>query len=297
MASSVVLGYLDLVWRSRNTTQPSFFELKKSFETSPQLGPELPPSFQTPLRIPSLKRSVSNVVSESPIDLAPSSSSDELLDLLPIHEILLEIQDAAARGDAKFFEPYILHYWQLQRLLDAVRCNTKVIALPAEQRACDAKIHKLRLDITEESVPSKRRSMEAKVRELDIKKQAIEAELSLERDALERGLRDKDKDNIQSVLVLSSLLNVVFRQGMSVALMSDQLRLEPQLKECRELLSDHCNIEFDHRFSETFVRHYTVQTTGTVFGRLSSDLRSNLSRYFEEDDSNEDRFAPVPGER
>lgn len=277
MPNNAVLGYLDLVWRERNSAGDSFFGQNKSFS----LGTPLQVGSATQQTLPPLdllRDSSSSISVSSPVNI--SESPLHVDSNLPIHAILLEIQRAEQQADAHFFAPFVLHYWQLQRLLDVVRCSTPVLALPAIKRTNETKIQTLRLAIMEETSPVKRRAMESRVAELETMNHALTDKVEVERQAMVRGERKEDLDNIQTVLVLSRLLNVVFRQGMSVPLLSDQLRLEVQQLECKELLSD-CGIKFDERFRNTFQPpHDSVQSTGSVLDRIGTELSEDIAWAF-----------------
>lgn len=286
MSDNAILGYLDLVWRVRNTTKRSFLDQKKSFnlpKTSIASSSSAEAMFQTPPRgIQPNRSSSSTGFNMTPIDLN-NASPDQTKNDLPIHDILLEIQTAVLGADAEFFEPFILHHWQLQRLLDMIRCNTKLLSLPTIQRANSAKIHSLRLEVSKEGLsPEKIQNLEKQLQEIEGKNQAIIAEIAAEKAALEAGNRPQDQESIQAALVLSTLLNVVFRDGMSVPLLSDQLRLEAQQFECRELLSQYCNINFDDRFIDIFARHPSVQTSGTVPERIKQEFKYLFAWLFDD---------------
>lgn len=279
MPNNAVLGYLDLVWRERNPVGDSFFGQNKSFSlvTSPQVGSAIP---QTPPRLSQLRHSSSSISVSSPVNISESPlhfDSD-----LPIHAILLEIHTAEQQADAGFFAPFVLHYWQLQRLLDVVRCSTPVLALPAIRRTNSTKIQALTLAISKEASPVKRRAMEIRVAELETMNRTLADRVGVERQAMVDGEREEDLDNIQTVLVLSRLLNVVFRQGMSVPLLSDQLRLEAQQLECRELLVDF-SIHFDERFTNTFHCHDSVQSKGSVLDRIGAELSEDIAWAFNDE--------------
>lgn len=65
----------------------------------------------------------------------------------------------------------------------------------------------------------------------------------------------KDKDNIQAGLVLVTLLNVIFRQGMSAPWLADRFQLEAQQQEYRQLLMECYGIEFGQEFDDIFKQH------------------------------------------
>ncbi len=289
MASNAVLGYLDLVWRDRKSTGVSFFEHNKSFApaASASVPTQLAQASQSPPRMGLSKFSSGNF-SISPIhftDFPPQQPSAGL----PIHTILLALQEAENRGDADFFEPFVLHYWQLQRLLDVIRCSTPILALPATQRANLAKIKTLEGEIRAEQSLDKRRAMESRVRELELINRALHKKVQAERTEMAQGHRPEDLENVPAVLVLSRLLNICFRKGMSVALLSDQLRLDAQQIEYRELLNE-CGITFDDRiFIDTFIQHDSVQTQATVLSRIGTELSEDIAWAFGDSD------IPDPG--
>ena len=279
MPNNAILSYLDLVWRERNSPGDSFFGHNQSF--SQEIPPSaISPILQTPQRVLSRHSSSSSgYLSGSPVntDSPPHLDTD-----LPIHAILLELQRVEQDADAEFFAPFVLHYWQIQRLLDVLRCSTPVLACPAIQRNNAAKIQALELAITKERSPAKQSAMKQTVIELERENRALKTRFEVEKQAMIDGHRELEKDNIQSALVLARLLNIVFRKGMSVGLLSDQLRLEAQLAEYRELLSD-CGIVFDRRFVNTFTLHPSVQSKGTVLERLGQELSEDIAWAFNDE--------------
>ena len=276
MARNAVLGYLDLVWRDRKPTGVSFFEQNKSFVLEAQAPTQLRLAIQSSPRRGIARNSSSNF-SISPFDVTdspPQSAAD-----LPIHAILIELQAAEQQANAEFFGPFVLHYWQLQRLLDLMRCSTPILALPATQRANVAKINMLNREISEEMSPDKRRVMQSRVRDLEQINRALHDKVQAERAEMAQGKRPEDLENVQAVLVLSRLLNICFRKGMSVALLSDQLRLDAQQTEYREILSD-CGIVFDNRFVATFSPHDSVQTQAPTLSRIGTELSEDIAWAF-----------------
>ncbi|MBP6918082.1 MAG: hypothetical protein KBB94_04130 [Legionellaceae bacterium] len=289
MANNAVLGYLDLVWRDRKSTGVSFFEQNKSFApaASASVPTQLAQASQSPPRM-GLSRLSSSSFSISPIHFTDSPPQQSYANL-PIHTILLALQVAENGEDADFFEPFVLHYWQLQRLLDVMRCSTPILALPATQRANLAKIKTLDGEIRAEQSPDKRRAMESRVRELELINRTLHDKVQAERTEMAQGRRPEDLENVQAVLVLSRLLNICFRKGMSVALLSDQLRLDAQQIEYRELLNE-CGITFDDNiFIDTFIQHDSVQTQATVLSRIGTELSEDIAWAFGDSD------IPDPG--
>lgn len=240
MTNNVVLRYLDLIFCTRDTSIYSFFKQKKSFHA------------------------------EVPVD--PS------LDL-PIQAILLGIHDAADLGNAKFFEPFILHYWQLVRLLDSVRCNTPLLqqhaAFQATIKTNSVQIKALHAMLRREARGFQRGQIQRKIYKLIEANRNIQIKIAQDQTAM----RDNPqfKENIQTVLVLTTLLNVIFRHGMSAPLLSDQLRLQAQKNECREWLYHSYNISFDSRFLGVFAQNPFIQTHSTVAKRLWDELEYDLS--------------------
>ena len=240
MANNAVLGYLDLIFRARHSSRNSFFEQRKSFNTEVQDDPSLD---------------------------------------LPIHEILLQIHTAADLGDAELFEPFILHYWQLVRLLDSVRCNTPLLQQHAGYQATmktnGVQLKALDARLSPQVQGFQRRQIQRKIYKLREVNRSIQIKIDQDQNAM----RDNQqfKENIQTVLVLTTLLNVIFRQGMSVPLLSDQLRLQAQKNECREWLYQSYNIIFDARFSGVFAKNPSIQTNETVPTRIWNELKYDLS--------------------
>jgi hypothetical protein len=276
MARNAVLGYLDLVWRDRKPTGVSFFEQNKSFVLEAQAPTQLRLAIQSSPRRGIARNSSSNcsISSFDVTDSPPQSAAD-----LPIHAILIKLQAAEKQANAEFFGPFVLHYWQLQRLLDVMRCSTPILALPATQRANVAKINMLNREISEEMSPDKRRVMQSRVRDLEQINRALHDKVKAERAEMAQGKRPEDLENVQAVLVLSRLLNICFRKGMSVALLSDQLRLDAQQTEYREILSD-CGIVFDNRFVATFSPHDSVQTQAPTLSRIGKELSEDIAWAF-----------------
>lgn len=259
--TNVVLKYIDLICSTRYSNKHSFFSTQKSFKS-------LDPS----------PRSITSMSNDSPVDIG-SESSNQAQDL-PIHEILKDIYVAVKSNNTEYFEPMILHYWQLQRLLEILRCNTQVLFLPAQQRINNAKINQLREDIRQGLHPDICRAKEQTIQRLEQENVDIQTQLEVEKEALRQHKHPQDQDNIQAVLVLSTLLKIIYRKGMSVPLLSDQFQLEEQQHECRELLSEYCDIVFDQteiEFSTLFAVEPKVieQRVPTILERISSELISD----------------------
>lgn len=247
MPNNAVLEYLDSVSRLRYQTHSDFFAQRKSFAQPENHN---------------------------------ANSNEQIQNLLnlPIHNLLRDIEkkviaiEKHERGDAdkseadladaaQFFEPLILHYWQLVRLLDGLRCNTPIFPLSAKKRMLEDKAKGLREKLVNLSGQA-RVSIENDLAEL-------ERDLVDVRDHLHRTQESMKDDvaaqeNVQAALVLASLLNVVFRKGMSAPMLSDQLHLETQQKEYRDLLGG-CGIAFkypenhlnagEEMFSTLFTQH------------------------------------------
>lgn len=283
MANNAVLEYLDLICSTKYSTKHNFFSNKKSFAP---IIPTSNPASAVPRTPPSRHNSSRSDSIVDFISTSPVSSSPEGIGIqeLPIHLILKDIYAAAASNNAKYFEPLILHYWQLQRLLEILRCNTKILSLSANQYTNKTDITKLHKEISA-THPDMRHILRAKEKEIEALERSnidIQNELDGEILALRNGQRPQDKENIQAVLVLSTLLNVVFRQGMSVPLISDQFRLEAQQHECKNLLKENCGIEFDESelaYAELFGVHHTVQTEKTVPERIQSEFRDDWAWF------------------
>ncbi|NDH67956.1 MAG: hypothetical protein EBY22_08675 [Gammaproteobacteria bacterium] len=278
MANNPVLRYLNLVWKDRKSTGVSFFEQNQSFDSEVSALVPTQPAQASPPRI-GLSSGSSNGFSISPIHFTDSPPQQSYANL-PIHTILLALQAAENGVNADFFEPFVLHYWQLQRLLDVMRCSTPILALPATQRANVAKINMLNREISEEMSPDKRRVMQSRVRDLEQINRAFHDKVKAERAEMAQGKRPEDLENVQAVLVLSRLLNICFRKGMSVALLSDQLRLDAQQIEYRELLNA-CGITFDDNiFIDTFIQHDSVQTQAPTLSRIGTELSEDIAWAF-----------------
>ncbi|MCR9191709.1 MAG: hypothetical protein NXI01_03530 [Gammaproteobacteria bacterium] len=72
---------------------------------------------------------------------------------------------------------------------------------------------------------------------------------------------EEQKKALQSALLLTTLLNTVFRQGMSAAWLSDRFKLEERRNEYGELLAAHYGIAFGDRFTAVFATHASVLGT------------------------------------
>ena len=259
MAKNVGLEYLDLVWRDRNPNKGSCFPTLNKFDAPIQAQ-----NCHTPLR-------KSSRSSEFVCD-APSN------EILTIHVILEAIQNAEQELDADFFKPFVLHYWQLQRLLDVLRCSTPVLGLPAQLKSYDAKLQKLAQAKNDETCPAKIEVMQQEYLKLEAAKNELEKNYQDAEEALFNGQSPEDKDNIQLVLIISLILELSLRQGMSVALLSEQLRLKEQKNACLKLLRN-CGITFDARFKKTFQEYPCVRTKETVLNRISTELNTDMNWF------------------
>ena len=230
MTRSTVLGYLDKVARTKYHVRHNFFQDKIN------------------LTIPVQDADAAYVYD------------------LPVHEILREIErhvgaiekheqqspdrnDGDLREAAKFFEPFVLHHWQLVRLLNELRCTMPILQLRADIRKIAKKIAKLELKLRNTSAPSLLEEIHDELAKLRPEALLLKAEYEAE---LGRILQDENtKIALQEALVVATLLNVVFRKGMSVPMMSDDLSLVEQQREYRELLRD-WHIVFDRERRPSF---------------------------------------------
>ena len=214
MANNAVLEYLNLICETKHSTKHHFFADKKSFDAphgvATLAGRRIPVSSDIRMQRASFSIDEGDFVNSSPIDLASISPTIE--QVLPIHDILKDIYQADLEGNVAYFEPLLLHYWQLQRLLEMVRCNTKLLALPANLRTNLSKIEQLRAEITRDTHPDTRRAKERAISDLERSNLRIQEEINLEKTALKNGERLQDQENIQAVLVLATLLNVILSQ-------------------------------------------------------------------------------------
>lgn len=223
MHSSAILEYLVRVSRTKYQAQSAFFENRTTLD-SPQL-PLAGPLVQN-LKIHHLLRGIEKHVAaiEKHERLDPDRSVDDL-------------KQAAA-----FFEPLVLHHWQLERLLNVLRCHTDIFKLAAKKRECRSNLEKLQKEIRN----TRSTFLVSKLRQ-DIEEQKLSINLAnaeYERAHTAMQNDEKTQANIQEALVLATLLNVIFRKGMSAPMLSDNLNLEAQQKEYRDLLRD-CGIVFD----------------------------------------------------
>lgn len=275
MASNAILGYLDLICRTKYSTKHNFFANKKSFDPIDQSSTSrLTAGYRTPPR----RYNSSRAITDSPIDI--SASPRNLPNDLPIHLILKDIYWAILAKNNQYFEPMIIHYWQLLRLLEILRCNTKLLSLRSKQGANFEQIEQLRKEIAD-THPDLRHTLRAREQEIQALERSnakIQSKLNVELVALRNGQRPQDQENLQAVLVLSTLLNVIFRHGMSVPALSDQFNLEEQQHECKDLLGEYCGIVFDNTepaFTELFRIHPNVQTVKTIPERIGFEITGN----------------------
>lgn len=263
MANNAVLGYLDLICRTKHTTRHSFFEHRQSFVAK-----------SVAETLPSPDRHSSTGLFAEGISISPKPSFSEDL---PIHDILLHILEEQKAHHSEFFAPLMLHHWQLVRLLNILRCNTPILTTHSAYRAKlvanTEKIAELTTSITNYT----RDDVEALRTEINLLEAAnvdLQQKIAQERDEIRNN--GQVKETIQAVLVLSTLLNIVFRDGMSVPLFSDQLALEAQQHECLDLLHDCYGIDFDGRFAELWTHTPSVQTEGTVPQRMWAELKYQM---------------------
>lgn len=223
MVSSAILKYLDRVSQTKYQAKSVFFQDRTDLN-----NPE--PSLASPcvqhLKIHELLSGIEKHVAaiEKHERLAPDKNLDDL-------------KDAAA-----FFEPLVLHHWQLERLLNVLRCHTDIFKLAAKKRECGRNLATLHKELSNTSISCLRK----KQLEQDIEEQKSALTLANKKyEAAHQAMKgDKKRQaNIQEALVLATLLNVIFRKGMSAPMLSDHLNLEAQQKEYRDLLKD-CGIVF-----------------------------------------------------
>lgn len=266
MSENAILGYLNLICGTKYHTRNAFFADKLSFDDS----------VMTPLR--SSTSSSSSSPDRNNHQFVPLQLDGSPTQVLPIHDILFEIEKhARARtpdelnAAANFFEPMILDYWQLTRLLDVLRTSTKILQLPAQHRANVGKIKQLRLRQTKATYDVEQENIEREIVKLQADDDKVMAEIEQERQTL--ATNAIAKDNIQAALVVSTLLNVIFRDGMSVPMLSDRLHLEAQQEEYRSLLQEYGGITFDLKsFPTIMAQHRPVSQDPTV--SLVTDAQS-----------------------
>ncbi|PJD94432.1 MAG: hypothetical protein CK424_00020 [Legionella sp.] len=275
MADHSVLTYLDLVCSTKYATKNSFFTNKKSFEPESAISSPLYYDERMSTSISSGSFDPLELVRVQSQERSPQSSP------LPIHTILRGIQDYAnARTEADlqeaadFFTPLVLHHWHLSRALNVLRCNNPILKRLDKKRKNIAKITELKLDIAnkvdwfESTVATKR----AEILKLERENQAIEYELTYEKD----NPTIETNEGLQAALVLATLLNLVFREGMSTPWLSEQRRLEVQQQEYRGLLDFYYNISFDKKFDDVFVQHTpTLQRDDVMFVTDTQDMFTN----------------------
>ncbi len=223
MPNSAILGYLDRVSRTKYRAQSAFFENRTTLD-SPLLPLEGPPVQN--LKIHGLLRDIEKHVAA--IEKHERRDTDMNA---------YDLKQAAA-----FFEPLVLHHWQLERLLNVLRCHTDIFKLAAKKRECRSKLDKLVKESPNTHIPFLKDKL---TRDIAAQRQALEsANTKYVQAHLDMLSDEKTKANIQEALVLATLLNVIFRKGMSVPMLSDNLNLEAHQNEYRELLRD-CGIVFD----------------------------------------------------
>ncbi len=268
MADNSVLAYLDLICGTKYATKNSFFSDKKYFTEQKRIT--------TPLLCDGVRASSSSSNNFDDFELIRVQSSDNSLPAapspqLPIHSILRDIQKLAhARTDeelqhaAEFFTPLVLHHWQLSRLLNVVRCNNPILKRLDKQRKNIAKKRELQLAIAKHTYlfDTTVASHRAEINRLNAENERINAELEKEK----RTRKLETSEGLQAALLLATLLNVVFREGMSTPWQSERVSLEKQQKEYRGLLSSYYDIEFDDEFDPVFAQHEpTIKRDDVVF--------------------------------
>lgn len=252
MPNNAVLEYLDSVSRLRYRTHSDFFSQRKSFAQPENHNANFNEQFQNLLNLPihNLLRDIEKkVIAIEKHERGDADKSD------------VDLADAA-----QFFEPLILHYWQLVRLLDGLRCNTPILPLSAKNRMLEDEAKALQeklVNLSEQTGESIRKELAA----LEIKHAVVRSDLHSAQENMKHDVTARE--NVQAALVLASLLNVVFRKGMSAPMLSDQLHLEAQQKEYRDLLSS-CGIVFkypenhpnsdEEMFSTLFTQHSSLMS-------------------------------------
>lgn len=223
MPTNAILGYLDLISRTKYRANSPFFQNRTTL-TSPRLPAIAPVAQGLPIHtlLGDIEKHVKEIEKHEQQD--PSRS------------------DAALRDAAKFFEPLMLHHWQLVRLLNVLRCHTSIFQLAAKDRDYAKKVEALRLKIFNTQDAFFLEEMNADL--VILEQKHAEARRQYETAHADMLNNEETKANIQAALVLSTLLNVIFRKGMSAPMLSDELNLEAQQKEYRDLLRD-CRIVFD----------------------------------------------------
>ena len=228
MPSSAILGYLDLVSRTKYQAQNMLFADKTTLD-SPQLSLVDQPVMKLKIHdlLSDIEKHVAAIEKHERLDSDRSSS---------------DLEQAAA-----FFEPLVLHHWQLERLLNVLRCHTDIFKLAAKKRECRSKLEKLQKEIGNARNPPLASKSQKSRKGLEESKCSNALLLATkEYEKARKAMKDdkKTQANIQEALVLATLLNVIFRKGMSAPMLSDNLNLEAQQKEYRDLLRD-CHIVFD----------------------------------------------------
>ena len=269
MPNSAILGYLDRVSRTKYRAQSAFFE-NRTMLGSPLLTLEGRPVQN--LKIHDLLRDIEKHVAA--IEKHERRDTDMNAD---------DLKKAAA-----FFEPLVLHHWQLERLLNVLRCHTDIFKLAAKKRECRSKLDKLVKESPNTHIPFLQDKL---TRDITAQQLALEsANTQYDQAHLAMLSDEKTRANIQEALVLATLLNVIFRKGMSVPMLSDNLNLEAHQNECRELLRD-CGIVFDvveeeenaspaHRvesFPAIFVQHPSLLSKEIIPGDPLSSAKYLVS--------------------
>lgn len=261
MADNSILSYLNLVCGTKYATKNSFFNDKKYFTEERRITNHSSNSSFDGI-IGSSSNSSNNfdnfeLIRVQSRDMSPPAAPPPQL---PIHIILRDIQKHAnARTDeelqhaADFFTPLVLHYWQLSRLLDVVRCNNPILKCLDKKRKNIAKKQKLKDEITNHTCLFEATVASHKSEIMRLNAEIIEINIELKHEQDDRSI--ETSESLQAALVLATLLNVVFREGMSTPWLSERLGLEKQQQEYRDLLQDYYDIEFDDEFDDVFTQH------------------------------------------
>lgn len=228
MPRNAILGYLDLVSSTRYQTHHTFFEHRNSFAQPEHSHVNFPQQVQDLLNLP---------IHSLLVDIEKKVIAIERHEAGDTHKSEQDLADAA-----QFFEPLILHHWQLVRLLDGLRCNTPIVPLSAKNLMFEDKAKSLRDKLANLSGQA-RVPLQNDLDELEAEHAVVRSNLQRARQAMQQDVAAQE--NVQAALVLASLLNVVFRKGMSAPMLSDQLHLEAQQKEYRDLLEG-CGIAFKY---------------------------------------------------
>ncbi|MCR9191710.1 MAG: hypothetical protein NXI01_03535 [Gammaproteobacteria bacterium] len=218
---------------------------------------------------------------------------------LPIHEILSEIQqhliditedeaeaDASdVRRAAVYFTPLVLHYWELLRLAEMLRCQIKEsLAKPYQLHCLQEKCNRLEQKLQDIGPDSKEYPA------LMVDKSELERDMNvLKQEISKRAAESKEeqlavKEALQSALVLTTVLNIVLRQGMSANWLGDLWKLEDQRDEYRDMLSVFYGIDFGFSFRTLFSKTSSVVETKQdriEVNGISTWITSILSKLYQ----------------